>query len=165
MQVATLGAATRDRFMTRTIIAALCIAAAFPALAEKRTLYCTVVGALDTRVGDDGTHSDGQFVAEPQGVRATWIFEDNTLQIQSSDPDIVRSGTFECEPYRYPDTGISGVLCRRQDQLAKFTGLPIAWTYTAKMVPGIGRMQRLESFSCMDKDFGPPGEWLHSPSG
>lgn len=139
------------------------ILSAFPVLAEKRTLSCTVVGALDTHVGDDGTHRDGQFVAEPQGVRATWIFEGNTLQIQSSDPDLVRSGTYRCEPYQDPDTGLSGVICKRPNQLAKFTELPIAWTYTAKMVPGVGRMQRLESFSCFDKDFGPPGEWLHAP--
>lgn len=149
--------------MTRTILAALCIVAAFPALAEKRTLDCTVVGALDTRVGDDGTHSDGHFVAEPQGVRATWIFEGNTLQIQSSDPDIVRSGTFSCEPYLDPDIGVPGVICKRPNQLAKFTQLPIAWTYTTQLVPGIGRMQRLESFSCFDKDFGPPRGWLPSP--
>lgn len=150
--------------MIRAIVASLCIVTAVPALAEDRTLYCTVVGALDTRVDDDGTHRDGHFVTEPQGVTSIWVFEGNTLQIQSADPALVTSGTLQCEPNPKTENEPSGgVLCRRAGQIAKFAEVPWATTWTARLSPSGGRMQRLETFSCMDRDFAPPGEWLPSP--
>lgn len=122
------------------------------------------MGAWDTPVHDDGTLGVSQPRPERNGIRTTWVFDEDILKIESTNPDLLRSGTFRCEADRDPDAAPTGVVCKRlKHQLAKFTELPLGYLVTAMSVPGVGPARRIETFACFDKDFGPPRGWLPSP--
>jgi len=149
--------------MNRTIIAAFCIGVTFSAHAERRTLSCSVVGAWETPVDQDGTLGVSYPVPERNGTKTTWVFDDDMLRIESANPDVLRSSTFRCEADPDPDAAPSSVVCKRSTQQAMFSELPLAYLWTAMLVPEVGRVRRIETFACYDKDFGPPRGWLPSP--